>query len=316
MAALTTTLFDNFSTVPAKSTTRILSLSGMFQHLSFKHQPADCRIMRKFLIPLIPMLGFLGVNAVLAADSDSVSSLESPWRLGAAFGYGKRSNPLALSDDITIIVDLDVAWFGEHWFFDNGDLGLTVLDHDRYTVNLIGRLNSDRVFFSKTNSKFITVNNTAGEPVSVQVEVPDRDYAIEAGVEFLTDGNWGNLQATAFRDVSSTHGGYELYADYSYSVRRQRWLYQPSFGVSWKSGKLNDYYWGVRESEASSVFPAYHAGAGLNTHARFLTSFQINKHWEFVAVAEYERMNSEASASPIVEERVILGMFAGFKYEY
>ena len=93
-------------------------------------------------------------------------------------------------------------------------------------------------------------------------------------------------------------------------------MYQPSLGVSWKSSKLNDYYWGVRESEANSVFPAYTAGAGLNIHARFLTSFQINRHWAFIAVGECERMNSEAADSPIVEERVVLGIFAGFKYEY
>ena len=40
------------------------------------------------------------------------------------------SNPLVQSDDIPIIADFDIAWFGDHWFFDNGDLGLTVADND------------------------------------------------------------------------------------------------------------------------------------------------------------------------------------------
>jgi outer membrane protein len=274
--------------------------------------------MRKLLIPLIPMLFLFGITTAFADESDTVGPVEteSPWRFGVALGYGQRSNPLALSDDITILVDLDIAWFGKRWFFDNGDLGLTVLDQDRYTVNLVGRFNSDRVFFSKTNTRFVSVNDSFGEPVLEQVDVPDRDYAIEMGVEFLTDGDWGYLQATAFRDVSSTHDGYELYADYSYSARKQRWMYRPSVGVSWKSSKLNDYYWGVREDEANALFPAYAAGAGLNIHARFMTGFQINRHWAFIAVAEYERLNSEASASSIVKERSVLGMFAGFKYEY
>jgi len=272
--------------------------------------------MNKPLIALTLLLGLLVGPIVLAEESEQESSAESPWRFGVALGYGKRNNPLALSDDITILVDLDFAWFGERWFFDNGDLGFTIADKDRYTLNLVGRFNSDRVFFSKTNSKFISVNDSIGDPVIVEVEVPDRDYAMETGLEFLTDGDWGSLQATVFWDVSSTHDGYELSADYSYSVRRQRWMYRPSFGVSWKSGKLNDYYWGVRESEANDLFPAYQAGSGLNTHARFLTSYQINRHWAFIAVAEYERLNSEASASPIVKDRGVLGMFAGFKYQY
>src|SRR5690349_15759272 len=47
---------------------------------------------------------------------------ERRWRLGAALGYGKRTNPLIQSEDIPVVVDLDIAYFGDRWFFDNGDL--------------------------------------------------------------------------------------------------------------------------------------------------------------------------------------------------
>ena len=43
------------------------------------------------------------------------AAAESPWRLGVAVGYGERSNPLVLSDDIPIVVDLDIAWFGKRF---------------------------------------------------------------------------------------------------------------------------------------------------------------------------------------------------------
>jgi outer membrane protein len=272
--------------------------------------------MRKFLVPILSMLALSGANVAPAADSEPLIPADSPWRLGVALGYGMRTNPLALSDDIPILVNLDIGWFGERWFFDNGDLGLMVFDRDHYTVDLVGRFNNDRVFFNKTNSRFISIGDGVDGPILEEVEVPDRDYAVELGVEILAGGDWGFLQATAFRDVSSTHDGYELYADYSYSVRKQRWFFEPSFGVSWKSEELNDYYWGVQEDEANILFPAYSAGAGLNVHARFLVSFQIDRHWAFVTVSEYERINSEAADSPIVEEQQVLGIFAGFRYEY
>src|SRR5689334_217793 len=38
---------------------------------------------------------------------------ERRWRLGAAVGYGERTNPLIQSDDIPVLVDLDVAYFGD-----------------------------------------------------------------------------------------------------------------------------------------------------------------------------------------------------------
>lgn len=245
------------------------------------------------------------------------TTADSRWRLGAAIGYGERTNPLVQSDDIPIIVDLDIAWFGDHFFFDNGDLGLTIADNKLVTVSAVARFNSDRVFFGKTDTRFVTVD-LAGIPLAeaFDFEVPDRDYAVELGVEALSDGDWGQLQFSAFHDVSGTHEGYEIYVDYRYGWRDQRWYFEPSIGASFKSAELNDYYWGVRESEANPILPAYDADSGLNTHARLMVSYQLSKQWALSLVAEYERLNSEAAASPLVEDNNVLGYFAGLGFRF
>ena len=242
---------------------------------------------------------------------------ESNWRLGAAFGYGLRSNPLVQSDDIPIVVDLDIAWFGERWFFDNGDLGLTFVDNSALTASAVARVNSDRVFFGKTETRFVSFD-LAGAPLSeaVEFEPPGRDYAIELGVELLTGGDWGAVQLTAFHDISGTHEGYELYADYSYGWRQQRLHLETSFGLSYKSAELNNYYWGLTPEEAGVVTLPYEAGAGLNWHARFMVSYQLDKRWAVSLVTEYERLNDEAAASPVVARDDILGWFAGVSYRF
>lgn len=241
----------------------------------------------------------------------------SRWRLGAALGYGVRSNPLVQSDDIPIVVDIDVAWFGDHFFFDNGDLGLTVINNRRLTADVVARVNSDRVFFGKTNTRFVSIG-VAGEPLSTEVEVtiPDRDYAIEMGVELLADGTWGHLQLTAYYDVSGTHDGYEVDVDYGFGWRNQRWYVEPSLGATYKSNSMNNYFWGVRPSEVNAGLPVYTAKAGVNTHARLLFSYQINPHWVFTLAAELERLNSSAAASPLVAEQNVLGYFGGFGYRF
>lgn len=242
---------------------------------------------------------------------------ESRWRLGIGLGYGVRSNPLVQSDDIPIFVDIDVAWFGDRFFFDNGDLGLTLVDNELLTASVVARANSDRVFFGKTDTRFVTVG-LAGQPLSEAVEltIPDRDYAAELGLEILADGRWGQLQLTAFHDVSGTHEGYEIRFDYGYGWRNQRWYLEPSFGLSFKSDDLNDYYWGVRPNETNDALPGYQAGSGVNAHARLLLSYQINRRWSFSLVSEFERLNDEAAASPIVADRDVLGYFAGFGYRF
>lgn len=270
------------------------------------------RPLIRLALLLIPFLA-----ATCLADDEAEDAKESSWRLGAALGYGIRSNPLVQSDDIPIYVDLDIAWFGDHFFFDNGDFGVTFADNHALTGSLIARVNSDRVFFGYTDRRFVSFD-LAGLPLAEDAEFkpPDRDYAIELGVELLTDGDWGALQLSAFHDVSGTHDGFEVYADYSYGWRSQRLYIEPSFGASYKSADMNNYYWGVTPEEAGIVAFPYEAEAGLNWHTRLMFGYQVSKHWAFSLVAEYERLNDEAASSPIVAEQDVFGYFAGLSYRF
>ena len=247
----------------------------------------------------------------------ALAAAESPWRLGVAMGYGERSNPLLNSDDLPIVLDLDIAYFGKYFFFDNGDLGLTFADNELVTASVMARVRSDQVFFGRTNTRFINIGST-GQALETpaEVTVPDRDYAAEAGVELLSDGRWGMLQVNAFHDVSGTHNGYELDLDYGIGFRAGSWYLRPSVGASYKSAKLNDYYWGVRPSEANEVLPAYEAGAGVNLRARLSANYYFSRSWLLTLSAEYERLNDEAAGSPIVTDQAVLGYFAGFGYRF
>src|SRR5512134_1514125 len=66
---------------------------------------------------------------------------ERNWRFGLGLGYGTRTNPLVLSDDIPVIVDIDLAWFGKRWFIDNFDLGFELVDNRWFTTNAVLRVN-------------------------------------------------------------------------------------------------------------------------------------------------------------------------------
>ena len=260
-----------------------------------------------------------GLMSAGAAPSSAPESapVASPWRLGVALGYGSRSNPLIQSDDIPVLVDLDIAWFGERWFFDNGDVGLALVDKPSITANLVGRVNSDRVFFGKTNSRFVQVD-AHGEPMQPPVELnpPDRDYAVELGLEVLTDGRWGQLALSGFQDVSGTHDGFEVAAEYGYRWHGARWSLEPSMALRYKSASLNDYYWGVRAEEANPALPAYHAGSGLNWSAGARVSYYLTRQVRLAAAVNYERLSPAIADSPLVTEHGVLGYFAGLAYQF
>ena len=166
--------------------------------------------------------------AAMASPAPLQLPPERRWRLGVALGYGERTNPLIQSEDIPVVVDLDIAWFGKRWFFDNGDLGFSLFDRPRSTTNLVARVNSDRAFFSKTNTKY--VNFTVPRQAAPSRRSPDtarsgpdpsqssRRIATtpsSSASRSLIDGEWGAATLRAFHDVSGTHDGYELSAHYS-----------------------------------------------------------------------------------------------------
>jgi outer membrane protein len=261
---------------------------------------------------------------------------ERSWRLGLALGYGSRTNPLIQSKDIPVLVDVDLAWFGKRWFFDNGDLGFTALDNRFFTANLMARVNSDRAFFSKTNTKYVQFTRLAGgqfdtsafvaspsTPASgpvvappVALKPPKRDYAIEAGIEILFGGEWGNASLHAFNDVSGTHEGYEVSADYSYRWTNGRFTLSPTVGATYKSARLSDYYWGVHPGEASIALAPYDANGGLGWEAGIRTSYYLTKSLRLAVSANYERLQWGIAQSPLVERDYVLGYFAGLGWQF
>jgi MipA family protein len=254
---------------------------------------------------------------------------EKSWRFGVGLGYGERSNPLIQSDDIPVVVDLDIAWFGERWFFDNFDLGYALFNGSRITANAVARVNSDRAFFGKTNTRYVNFALTSrGDAVPLEVppgatiaptlelKVPKRDYAVEVGLEMLLDGEWGQSTLRAFHDVSGTHRGYEISADYSYRFTRGRLSIAPSVGVAYKSAQLSNYYWGIHADEVGPTLFGYEAKAGVGWEAGLRTSYYLTKRMRLAVSANYERLQDGVADSPIVERPYVFGYFAGLAWQF
>jgi len=256
---------------------------------------------------------------------------EKNWRFGVGLGYGQRTNPLIQSEDIPVVVDLDIAWFGERWFFDNFDLGFTLVDNSRFTTNIVARLNSDRAFFGKTNTRYVNFTVTsggaqvpippdatpgAGFDAPAELKVPDRDYAVELGLEMLLDGEWGHATLRAFHDVSNTHEGYEISADYSYRWVRGRFTIAPSVGVAYKSAELSDYYWGVHADEVLPTLQGFQVDGGIGWEAGLRTSYYITKSMRVAVSANYEQLTHNIALSPLVAEPYVIGYFAGLAWQF
>ncbi len=95
-------------------------------------------------------LCLLALTALEVAAPGTVSAAdeERSWQLGIALGAGKRSNPLVNADDIDINAVIDFSWYGERFFFDNGDLGFLLHESNRLAINWVATYNNERNYYN------------------------------------------------------------------------------------------------------------------------------------------------------------------------
>lgn len=268
---------------------------------------------------------------------------EKSWSAGISLGGGQRSNPLIGGEAIDLWWSVDLAWYGKRWFFDNGDLGFMLRDTANYTINWVARVNTERAFFAELNEGLfsnripfsaadpgISDPEPAGSPTggdelpaqpeverdSTSTQIPDRDYAVESGIELLRDDSFGSFHGQIMADVSGVHNGYEIWLNYSTDLVLQRWHFIPSVSLNWKSSQLNDYYYGVRPNEAVAELIEYKAGSGLNASLKLSARYYFSERWTLSLVADYERLNNSASDSPLLKDDHITSYFAGIHYAF
>lgn len=104
-----------------------------------------------YLLALVLTISFAAFSAN-AEDSDVCSNSTDcieigRWDIGIALGYGNKSNPLKDFNDIPIYAVPTIAYYGDNWFFDNGNIGYTLTEGENYTINLVTAFSNDSAFF-------------------------------------------------------------------------------------------------------------------------------------------------------------------------
>lgn len=303
-----------------------------------------------WLVALLCTCALLPVAAQEGAGHTD-GSQDSPWTLGVAVGHGQRDNPFIASDDLTMNAIVDIAWYGERWFFDNGDIGLKLGETTQFSANALLTFNNERNYFSYLSNgssgldifslrqiaedkgisfsgmgiagadgpDLESLNTEELEEIifaDLDTSLPERDFAVNSGVEFLYINDWGDLQAQLFTDISGTHNGQSAWVSYSYPWITQTSEFSLTFGLEWKSGDLVDYYYGVRPQERIDGRPAYKGGAGVNSVLRFSARRVLSERWQLIGVVERENLSSSIRRSPIIERGSVSTAFLGLYYQF
>ncbi|WP_223789490.1 MipA/OmpV family protein [Marinicella meishanensis] len=284
-------------------------------------------------------LGLPTAGLAQEAGTEEPEMVDRIWDLGVGIGFGDQSNPFVGADDVSTYVTLDLAIYGERFFFDNGELGFTWIDQPGFGLNVLTTYSSDRVYYSYFNDlALVRTSSVQGGPLdSLEVlpvdvvgeggtdpappgvfsllNLPDRSFAVNLGLEAVWDMPNGQVQWQVLQDVSNTHQGTQMDVGFSHTWAKGKWAFQPRVGVSWKSAQLVDYYYGL--DNQSSLFRLRYEGAdAININMGFLLSYRISNKLSYVNQFSYTQLDQEIHQSPLIDTDHTRSFFSGLYYRF
>lgn len=281
----------------------------------------------------------LCVNVTLSWAQKKHNEYERSWDLGLGIGYGSLDNPFVGSDDVPLYLTVDFSWYGKRFFFDNGDLGFTLVDRKNLGVNLIMSYDSERFYYSFLNDLGIRfsrgvpstvgtvdvelvrlnrggLDNPNSSETVVAYELPERDYALNMGVELLVGSVFGEMQLQLTQDIIGAHSGNEARIEYWYPLQTGRWLIKPTAGIVWKDKDLVDYYYGINPSDGMPNELIYSPKAATNNFFGLSMNYRINSRWSILSSFRRENLSDQIINSPLVEKDHSNTIFTGVFYQF
>jgi outer membrane protein len=144
----------------------------------------------------------------------------------------------------------------------------------------------------------------------------NRGPGVDLGLGYQYRQPWGTLFGEVMRDAAGGSNGTEARIGYRYDWNIGKLQLQPQLAFAVRDASLNNYYYGVRPSEATATRPAYEPGAGINTELGLSAVYRLSERWRLIGGLAAKRWSSGVRASPIVENRTQLAAQLGLGYDF
>ncbi len=144
----------------------------------------------------------------------------------------------------------------------------------------------------------------------------NRGPGIDVGMSYQNREPWGTLFGEVLHDASSVSNGTELRAGYRYDWTTGRLQLQPQLTLAARDANLNNYYYGVRATEATATRPAYMPGSGINTELGLSAVYRLSERWRLLGGVSAKRLSQGIRASPVVQDRTQLAGQLGLAYDF
>ncbi len=147
--------------------------------------------------------------------------------------------------------------------------------------------------------------------------VKTRRTAALTGFEYVFSGSHFDLHSQLLHDISGVHDGDELRLAIivPWEMSSSRWAF--TFGSSYKSREILDYYYGIRAADTASGTTLFEVDSGgLAYMLRLDWQKPLTKKWSLRGMVQYNRLPSQIMDSPLVVNRATASFFFGGVYHF
>jgi len=275
------------------------------------------------------------------ADSTATAPCETTnqFHFSLAMGAGFRSNPLYGGHNMPLWLMPDLAYYGQHWFFDNGTLGYSWALSPELTLSLVSRLNEEQGYFRRASfsnvfsSQRIADDGLAG-PVqknemtesvaAVDIgQVSKRPWAIDGGLQLDWQKAQWQVRANWWHDISNEYQGSHAKVSVAYHLSHMTGDWGISSALAWKSAQLLDTYYGLAVDDGGNPNVAV---AGFQPEVGVHWSYALDKNWALLSLFRYRWLNIDlqdeqnpeidTQQSPLLAEAFVRSWFIGVSYRF
>jgi outer membrane protein len=130
-----------------------------------------------------------------------------------------------------------------------------------------------------------------------------RNTSFDVGVELLSSLPYGEFMFSLLHDVSNTHNGYAISANYGYAFRFNKFTFTPTIGVSLVSAKATDYYFGFNANEVNDDLSLYQGGSGLIFRVGFYSEYQLTDNITILTLYRLSQLQDGRGNSALVSKK-------------
>ncbi|BFT29413.1 MipA/OmpV family protein [Alteromonas sp. D210916BOD_24] len=272
----------------------------------------------------------------LACDNEAACIEEAKWSVGIAIGVGARTNPLVDGNSIPLVLLPDLAFYDEHVYFDNGELGYQWNTKSHTTTSLFLRPSVERAFFSFWDPANILIPSAAisdgnvppstpyppdgeqgNEPRYISLdEISHRDWTLDTGVRVSWVRDSSDWSLTLAHDALGVYSGYSIEGQYQHYFHWGDWRLAANVMVTYKNNRLINYYYGIDQSDTDDESLWYQAPHSFQVSTGLFASKPINAQWRWLTRLQITAFDSGMSDSPLVSKRHIVNAFVGIGYRF